>query len=64
MLILISICSVHTKQPASKPKQPEVTSEQAEFAKYVEELKQKRVKGEEDREKITQWQREHRKRET
>ncbi len=52
------------RQLSNKPKQPEVTSEQTEFAKYVEELKQKGVKGEEYREKITQWQREHRKGET
>jgi hypothetical protein len=52
------------RQPTHKPKQPEVTSEQAEFAKYVEELKQKGIKGEKYREKITIWQREHRKRET
>jgi hypothetical protein len=52
------------RQPIYKPKQLEVTSEQAEFAKYVEELKQKGVKGPEYREKITQWQREHPKGET
>jgi hypothetical protein len=49
------------RQPTYKPRQQEVTSEQAEFAKYVEDLKQKGVKGEEYREKIVQWQREHRK---
>jgi hypothetical protein len=52
------------RQPIYKIKQPEVTSEQAEFAKYVEGLKQKGIKGEEYREKIMQWQREHRKDET
>jgi hypothetical protein len=49
------------RQPIYKPRQQEVTSEQAEFAKYVEDLKQKGIKGEEYREKIMQWQREHRK---
>jgi len=52
------------RQPTYKPKELEVTSEQAEFAKYVEELKQKGIKGEEYREKIMRWQREHRKGET
>jgi endonuclease III len=52
------------RQPTYKPRQQEVTSEQAEFAKFVEDLKQKGVKGEEYREKIMQWQREHQKGET
>lgn len=52
------------RQPIYKPKQPEVTSEQAKFAKYVEELRQKGIRGEEYREKIVQWQREHRKGDT
>ena len=46
-------------QPKSLPRKTDITSRQAEFAKFVEELKQKGIKGEEYREKIKQWQREH-----
>jgi len=36
-----------------------IKERQAEFAKFVEELKQKGITGEKYREKITQWNREH-----
>jgi hypothetical protein len=38
---------------------PTVT-QQAEFAKFVEGLKQKGIQGKEWREKMKQWEREHR----
>jgi hypothetical protein len=37
-----------------------IAQKQIEFAKFVEELKKKGVKGDEYRENVKQWQREHR----
>lgn len=37
-----------------------ISERQAQFAKFVKELKQKGISGEEYREKIAQWNREHR----
>lgn len=42
-----------------KSQAPTMTQKQAEFAKFVEELKKKGTKGEEWREKMKQWRREH-----
>jgi hypothetical protein len=42
-----------------KSRIPTVTERQAEFAKFVEGLKQKGIRGREWREKMEQWQREH-----
>ncbi|MEM2112294.1 MAG: hypothetical protein QXX08_10550 [Candidatus Bathyarchaeia archaeon] len=51
----MQLFSVKTQsEPLSKT---EITERQAAFAKFVEELKQKGIKGEEYREKIKQWQR-------
>jgi endonuclease III len=47
------------KRPRPLSRKTDITGKQAEFAKFVEELKQKGIKGEEYREKIKQWQREH-----
>ena len=53
------IVSVRRKRvPTFKEKA--IADRQARFAKFVEELKQKRIKGKEYREKIMQWYREHR----
>ena len=41
-------------------KEKAIADRQARFAKFVEELKQKGIKGKEYREKIMQWYREHR----
>jgi len=46
-------------QTRFRPKQPGITSKQAEFAKFVAEMKQKGIKGEEYRERIKRWQIEH-----
>jgi len=47
------------RQPKSLRKKTDITDKQAEFAKFVEELKKKGITGEEYREKVKQWQREH-----
>lgn len=51
--------STTERQPKSLPKKTDITGKQAEFAKLVEALKQKGITGEEYREKVKQWQREH-----
>jgi len=51
--------STTEKAPKSPPTKTDITGRQANFAKFVEKLKQKGIKGEEYREKIKQWQREH-----
>ena len=51
--------STTERQPKSLPKKTGITRRQAEFAKFVEALKQKGITGEEYREKVRQWQREH-----
>jgi endonuclease III len=51
--------STTERQPKSLPKKTDITGKQAEFAKFVEALKQKGITGEEYREKVKQWQREH-----
>jgi len=43
----------------ARPKDREIKERQAQFAKFVEELKQKGIRGKEYREKIVQWNREH-----
>jgi len=45
-------------QVLREPKKP-ISTQQAEFAKFIDELHQKGIKGEEFREKRKQWQREH-----
>jgi len=44
---------------SKKSQAPTITQKQAEFAKFVEELKKKGTKGGEWREKMKQWRREH-----
>jgi hypothetical protein len=48
---------VHTPEAKKRVKSP--SEKQLAFASYVEELKQKGITGESYREKIAQWQREH-----
>lgn len=45
--------------PVAFQKKPVITQRQTEFAKFVEGLEQKGIRGEEWREKVKQWQREH-----
>jgi hypothetical protein len=55
--------TVHTtvqRKRVPSPEEKAVRERQAKFAKFVEELKQKGIKGKEYREKIAQWNREHR----
>lgn len=51
--------STSERQHKSLAKKVDVTSKQREFAKFVDALKQKGVTGEEYRERVKQWQREH-----
>jgi len=51
--------STTERQPKSLLKKTDITGKQVEFAQFVEVLKQKGITGEEYREKVKQWQREH-----
>jgi hypothetical protein len=48
------------RAPVIHPRETNIAQKQIEFAKFVEELKKKRAKGDENRERVKQWQREHR----
>ena len=53
-------CSPNRGNSVQAGKEGATTSKQAEFAKFVDELKQKGIGGEQYRERVKQWQREHR----
>jgi len=47
------------RETTLRPEETMIKEKQAQFAKFVEELKKKGITGEKYREKITQWNREH-----